>query len=98
MHHDPLHVRYIAFVHSMCVLTYRRSSYNSWVPWLLSTSSTADEASREAAALASEALTMNALGAALVVLAVVVPFVVAYPRFRNRDGGRVVNISGDRYG
>ncbi len=49
----------------------------------------------------AESLTVNAPGAALVFLAVLIPFLVGYPQFRNRSSGagrRVGTVTHDRYG
>ncbi len=88
-------------------------SYKSWVTWFF------DPASLEPAqqpgnaedleGTVHEVLTLNVLGAALIILAVLVPFIVAYPKFRARNGcystgnssrrqSRIVSISGERFG
>ncbi len=46
----------------------------------------------------SESLTINVLGAVLFILAVLVPFLVSYPKFRTRPRHTVVTVTHDRYG
>ena len=44
-----------------------------------------------------ESLTINALAAGLIGLAVVIPIIVSYPKFRYRPQ-RIVTVTHDRYG
>jgi len=80
-------------------------AYNKWVPYLF------DSTFNESTALAGlntlgpvykeehfeESLCINVMGAALVLLAVVIPLIVSYPKFRYRPQ-RIVTVTHDRYG
>jgi len=80
-------------------------AYNKWVPYLF------DSTFNKSTALAGlnnvgpaydekyfeESLVINVMGGALVILAVVIPLIVSYPKFRYRPQ-RIVTVTHDRYG
>ena len=83
----------------------RSLAYNKWVPYLF------DSTFNKSTALAGlnnvgpaydekyfeESLVINVMGGALVILAVVIPLIVSYPKFRYRPQ-RIVTVTHDRYG
>lgn len=84
---------------------YHSLAYNKWVPYLF------DPTFNKSTALAGlnnvgpaydekyfeESLVINVMGAALILLAVVIPLIVSYPKFRYRPQ-RIVTVTHDRYG
>ena len=84
---------------------FRSLAYNKWVPYLF------DSTFNKSTALAGlnnvgpayderyfeESLVINVMGGALVILAVVIPLIVSYPKFRYRPQ-RIVTVTHDRYG
>ena len=92
-------------LHTLHAIPSHSIAYSKWVPYLTDPRFNRSTALTGLARLGpeydhsmmAESLTVNALAAGLVALAVLVPCVVANPRFRFRPQ-RVITVAHDRYG
>jgi len=70
-------------------------NYSKWVPFLMKSMRSPDiEYTKE---MFEESMIVNAMAAALIGLAVVMPILVLHPKFRNRPQ-RIITVTHDRYG